>query len=355
MTTYRYSLQLRRDRDGQTLEHVPLAPDWSAALEWAHFSGARRGLLPPVMADGSGSIAPIWHAELGAPYVSAFRATVPGSATVFEIPRTYVRPYAQAEANRLVEEKVLEPGETFQYVVNAFAASSEPVAATAASGFTVEAVDQPLPLQHSTLAGFEHHAVATPPTHADDPPVFVPDDVIDSVQRHAERTPDVESGGALIGRLHRDPSIPEIFVEVTAFIPAPHTESTSTKLTFTGDTWAAVRGALALRQRDESLIGWSHVHVDWCRLRNCPLERRKQCTATNAFFSPEDIHLMSTVFPRAFHVGLLLSESHQGFTPSLFGWRHGMVVHRGYHRMPATGLARHRGNDGSDEGRTHAT
>jgi hypothetical protein len=338
MTIYRYSIELRRDRDGLTLAQVPLIPDWSAALEWAHFRAARRGEVPAVMADGSGHVDPIWHDERGAPYVAAFRAVVAGGAASFEIPRSYVHGYAQAEASHLVERKLLEPGEMFQYIVSAFAAPDEPTALPQPGGFTVEAVAQPLPLHQSVLANFQRSAEPTATLHDDDPPVFVPQAVIDQVQEHAERTPDVESGGVLIGRLHRDASMSEIFVEVTAFIPAPHTESTSTKLTFTGDTWAAVRAALALRRRDETMLGWAHQHPDWCRLRNCPLERRKQCSATNAFYSAEDIHLMATVFPRAFHVGLLLSESHRGFTPSLFGWRHGVVTHRGFYRVQGAGL-----------------
>lgn len=331
--TYRYSIEIRRDRDGRTLAQAPLVPDWSAALEWAHFNGARRGIVPPVMCDGHGRIEPIWHTELGAPYVRAFRAHVAATSAACDIPRSYVRGHAQAAADELVERKLLEPGEMFQYIVSAFP-SDAPVDRPAAAGeLTVEAVTQPLPLHSTSLAAYRRHAVSTPPEHGDDPPVFVPQPVIDAVQEHAQRTPDVESGGVLIGKLHHDASIPEIFIEVTAFIPAPHTESTATTLTFTGETWAAVRSALALRRRDESMIGWAHHHPDWCRLRQCPLEKRKRCVATNAFYSPEDIHLMATVFPRGFHVGLLLSESHQGFAPALFGWRHGMVMQRGYYSV----------------------
>lgn len=333
---YRYSIEIRRDSDGTSLLQVPLAPDWSAALEWAHFSGARRGALPPVMADGSGTVEPIWHPDLGPPYVTAFRAAVLGtSADVeLEIPRTYVRDYAQRAASTLVERGVLQAGEMFQYVVSAFpAASARAHEPSANGGFTVEAIAQPLPLHDTPLADFLRKAILAPPSMEGDAPVFIPQAVVDQVKEHAERTANVESGGVLLGKLHRDVAVPEMFVEVTAFIPAPHTESTATKLTFTGETWAAVRAALALRRRNETMIGWAHHHPDWCRLRNCPLERRKECTATNAFYSAEDILLMATVFPRAFQVGLLLSESHAGFTASLFGWRHGMVAHRGYHRI----------------------
>jgi hypothetical protein len=333
MTVYRYSIELRRDSDGTALLQAPLTPDWSAALEWVHFCGARRGLLPPVMADGSGTVEPIWHPELSAPYVAAFRAVIAIAAgeVACEIPRAYVRRHAQAAAEALVDRGVLQSGEMFQYIVSAFPAAPEVIVSASSASFSVEAIDQPLPLHDAALADFARGAVESPPLTEGDVPVFIPQAVLDDVKDHAQRSGDVESGGVLLGTLHRDAALPEIFVEVTAFIPARHTESTSTTLTFTAETWAAVRTALALRRRNETMVGWAHHHPDWCRLRQCPLERRKQCTATNAFYSAEDILLMATVFPRAFHVGLLLSESHAGFTTSMFGWRQGMVAHRGYY------------------------
>jgi hypothetical protein len=37
------------------------------------------------------------------------------------------------------------------------------------------------------------------------------------------------------------------------------------------------------------------------------------------------------IFPRAFHVALLVSDhGREPFDVSLFGWRHGMVVSRGF-------------------------
>lgn len=338
MTTYRYSIEIRRDNDASALLHTPLQPDWSAALESAHFAAVRRGALPPVTADGRGTIEPVWHSDLGPPYVAAFRAVLPGVAGGagggLEIPRAYVRSHAQSAASGLVERGVLQQGEIFQYVVSAFPAEpAPPLDHGAGAAFTVEAVPQPLPLHDGTLADFAGRGHASATAIDGDAPVFIPRAVLDEVQAHAERTADVESGGVLLGKLHRDTTVPDVFIEVTGFIAAPHTESTSTKLTFTGETWAAVRAALALRRRGETMIGWAHHHPDWCRLRHCPLERRRQCTLTNAFYSAEDILLMTAVFPRAFHVGLLLSESHAGYAASLFGWRQGMVAARGYHTI----------------------
>jgi len=41
--------------------------------------------------------------------------------------------------------------------------------------------------------------------------------------------------------------------------------------------------------------------------------------------------LHRTVFPKAFHVALLANNADAGLEFSLFGWRRGMVQHRGFH------------------------
>ena len=125
--------------------------------------------------------------------------------------------------------------------------------------------------------------------------------------------------------------------------------ATSTRMTFTPGTWAAARTALAARGRGELLCGWWHSHCDWCRLRNCPLERRRTCTASHPFFSREDVHLHAACFPAGYHVALLVSDSAAtgGLTVSAFGWSQGMVVARGLHVLPAVQAA-------SEKGAVHA-
>jgi proteasome lid subunit RPN8/RPN11 len=344
---YSYTLDFYRI-DGTAVGQRPLEPDWTPALEWAHFEGIREGRLPAVMAvnraPGACRVEPVWHPQSGQPHVSAFQVVLSanGSGTVSrEIPTTYLRARAQQVAATLVDEGMLQTGEIFRYRVSAFARSrttraSEPVD----GGFTVEEIAQPLPLKTAPLEAFLTGAgpagsAAGREADAADFPVFVRQAVIDEALELSRQAGDVETGGVLVGFLYRDPSVPEVFAEVTAQIAAPHTEAASTKLTFTPDTWAAVRAALALRKRGELMVGWWHYHPDFCRLRQCPEEKRRVCTASSAFFSSEDIALHTALFARAYNTALLISDSAAaGFTASAFGWRQGMVTARGFYTLP---------------------
>ena len=121
-----------------------------------------------------------------------------------------------------------------------------------------------------------------------------------------------ETGGILIGHLHRDPGRRQLFLEVTAQIPAQHAEQELARLTFTPETWTAVDAALALRGKGEIQLGWWHSHPasHWCD--DCPPETRRRCKSAGApsgdFFSAHDVALHRTVFPRAYSIALVLSD-----------------------------------------------
>jgi proteasome lid subunit RPN8/RPN11 len=208
-----------------------------------------------------------------------------------------------------------------------------------ATGFVIEDVVRPLALADASLAGFVSAASFAGAGAADGHvPVFLPRRVLEETLELSRAAGDFETGGVLVGRLRRDAGVPDVFVEVTAQIPAPHTRSRATKLTFTGETWAAVQAALELRRQNEIMLGWWHFHPDFCRLRECPVERRKLCPGASPFFSAEDVHLHATCFPKAYHVALLISDSTaDGIAWSLFGWSQGMVAARGFHVLEEKG------------------
>lgn len=337
-TDYTYAIDFHRE-DGTAICQIAVEPEWMPALEWVHFEGIRAGVLPPSMvanlAGGAYRVDPVWHPTAGQPRVSGFRITVPAngaSAVSRQIPTAYLRGVVEQASAVFVEKGVLQTGETFRYVVSAFASTARAPHA-AGLDFTVEEIPQPLPLNESALETFLCGAMRPDSQHVDgDLPVFIPQAVLEETKELARLAGDVETGGVLVGFLHHDAGIPEIFVEVTAQIGALHTEAASTKLTFTPDTWAAVRAALALRKRGEVMVGWWHYHPDFCRLRNCPLENRLRCTAASAFFSGEDVALHTALFARAYNTALLISDSAAtGLNAALFGWRQGMVKARGFY------------------------
>jgi hypothetical protein len=342
--SYTYTLDFYRG-DGTALGQRALEPDWTPALEWVHFEGIREGRLPAVMAvnraPGACRVEPVWHPQSGQPYVSGFRVVLSanGYGTVSrQIPRTYLRGPALQVAAAFVDQGLLQTGETFRYLVSAFAGPrTTPAPDLTGNGFAVEEIAQPLPLRSASLETFLTGAVPAGGEHVTgDFPVFVRQVVLDEALELSRHAGDVETGGVLVGLLHHDSSVPEVFAEVTAQIAAPHTEAAATKLTFTPDTWAAVRAALALRKEGELMIGWWHHHPDFCKLRNCPEEKRRVCTASSAFFSAEDVALHTALFARGYNTALLISDSAaSGLTTSAFGWRQGMVTTRGFYTLPA--------------------
>lgn len=349
---YRYVADIT-NLDGEPIAQLPVQPDWEAAVQWAHFRAVRRGQKPPLMRALSATVKPVWDHDHGEPRVSAFHVllddavsqadgTSPDAeALAFTIPRTYLGAEVERCSSRLVKEGKLLDGQRFLYQLSAFqkqeAAPCEEAVQT--PRFHVENVTQPLPLGNASLAAHIDRAakqespidpaVDTSAPGAD-MPVFIPERVINEAKALARDAGDIETGGVLIGRLFRDSESTEVFSAITAFIPARHTVADRSRLTFTAETWAAVRAAVDLRGEDEMLLGWIHSHPFWCR--SCPHERRQLCPLMRPFFSRDDIALHRTVFPGAFNIAVLLSDfGEPDLSCDVFGWRFGMVMSRDYY------------------------
>jgi hypothetical protein len=357
---FRYVADVRSD-SGDPLGQLPMDPDWEPAVQWAHFQAVRQGKLPALMRCSSARVEPVWHPEYGEPRVGGIRVAFDRDAQdderspSFVIPQTYFRPVVEVGSAVLVEEGKLQEGQRFLYEVSAFP-QSRPAAderRPSDSGFTVEEIVQPLPLAPASLEATLQGAkrINGPGWSDSDVPLFIPEGVIAEAKQLARQAGEVESGGVLIGRLFKDAGGNELFSVVTAFIAAPHAKAETTRLTFTADTWAAVRAAVDLRGQDELLLGWAHSHPFWCR--SCPEERRRDCPLLRPFFSVHDVALHRAVFSGPFHIALLLSDlGDDDLACDVFGWRYGMVVHRGYY---LTGVAASDGDDLKEAapGRSH--
>lgn len=335
---YRYALE-HFTGEGRSLGQTLVTPDFGPAREWAYFEAVRRGALPLVTAPAGGAVEPLWSDELGPPHLRGIR--VAGS----EFGSAYFLELAQRQAAAYVERGELARGDRYRYRVCAYPVEPEPEAAPA---FAVEALAEPIALGGGALAERLAASDAVGEHDALDAPVFVADLVLREVCALAEQAGELETGGVLFGRLHRDATAAEVFAEVTAQIPARHAEARGTSFAFTPETWAAADAALVLRGAGEIMLGWWHSHPWFCR--RCPEERRRECVFAEPSFSAEDVHLHRTCFPQAWQLALLVSDlgalgsghgelgsghGPRGRVPTLYGWRRGKVEERGFRKLRA--------------------
>ncbi len=333
--SYVWAVEFEGD-GGEVICRSPLLPDWQAATACARFEGIRQGLLPPLLSSDCAEVQPIWSQERGAPYVESFRLGVrapDGSGPRYEreLPAGYFRRQIRALTGQLAEAGQLERGaRVFPRVL---ATPEEEIEeAVVVGGFAVEEIPQPLAYTESPLEEQLRTAEPVDATdlNAGDMKVFIPPRVFEQAEALARAAGAVETGGVLVGHLHRDTKTGDYFSVVTDQLPAEHTVAEATRLTFTPETWAAAEDAIKARGRNEKRVGWWHLHPDFCR--NCPPERRETCTLDAGFFSAEDVLLHANCFGMADQFALLLSATEgDALKRSCFGWRGGVVVARGYH------------------------
>jgi proteasome lid subunit RPN8/RPN11 len=243
---------------------------------------------------------------------------------------SYFRQLAKQASALLIEKSTLKKGERFKFLAAAF--PQQKVREAAKLKFTMEEVAPDLSLRDASLAVQVQGSTFQGRRDDDDIPLFVPQRVLEEAKALSKEAGEKETGGILIGHLGREQKLPEIFAEVTAQIPARHTEASLTSLTFTSETWTGVRAALELRRRGEIMLGWWHSHPvrEWCK--GCSTESQKVCTMASDFFSAHDHALHRTIFPRAYSIALVVNDmAANDATFSMFGWRRGLLEARGFH------------------------
>jgi len=339
-SAYAYQLELFTD-DWVALGRAILKVDWEPAREWTRFTAVRAGRLPAANVDLQTRVDPIWHPRAGEPYVEGFRVAMAFDHDMVEhvFGIDYFARLARRALETLAERQgVATPG-TARYITTAYPA---PDAAPAGKPmFVAREIAPDLTLEDASLAEIAGRATPDGEPAGDDVPVFLPQRVLDEAARLTGVAGDKETGGILIGHVRRDPARREIFTEVTAQIPARHTEADPTTLTFTAETWTDVRGAIALRGRGEVMLGWWHSHPvqAWCK--GCEAGSGHVCQAGAGFLSADDHALHRTVFPRAYSLALVVTDiGPDGPAFSLFGWREGVIARRGFATIDKTPDAR---------------
>lgn len=347
---YLYAICLFRP-DGKPLVEQPVDVDWEPAVEWIRFLGVRQRKLSATGAPTRVVIEPKWHPTEGQPCVVALCVMIKQNddqQVHGELPISYFAPLATNASMELVKKGVLQVGELFRYLVVAYPVRPGGQADAHPAVFSIQELNPSLPLKQSSLADFARRSVqyGQNSIHTDIPeiPVFLPQEILEETADLSRKAGALETGGILIGHVHQDPSLPEIFVEVTAQIPARYSRCELMQLTFTPDTWSAVSTSIQLRKKNEIMLGWWHSHSYLKQLEknddsNRPTVLPHHNNAT--FLSDEDLALHRTCFPRAYSLALLVAEGQcSGLTWALFGWNTGIICPRHFQVLPRpAGLA----------------
>lgn len=331
--SHRFEVELYTD-DWQRIGRRAVAVDLEPARECAWLHLLRKGGVGAVQEATPATVLPRWSARLGAPYIEGIRVVWDaGGAMGVDFANTYFRSAAGRAAAECVADGTLERAESCNYLVLAFPALPEEAPAARLNVRRRAVVPA---VRRSSLERLRRGALLCGDPHADDPPVFIPEALLRDVEDRGRAAGATECGGVLIGRLRRDAAVAELFVEITAQIPARHTAATDVRLTFTPATWRDADAALGARMAGEIMLGWWHSHPvgAWCEDR-AP-ERDAPYALGEGFLSEHDRHLHRTVFPRAYTIALVVTDSGAGHPVcALFGWRGGVLVRRGFYIRPA--------------------
>jgi proteasome lid subunit RPN8/RPN11 len=121
--------------------------------------------------------------------------------------------------------------------------------------------DEPLPpLARSALRARPIEATSAPAealVH-----VFLAPDVLETLLRTRAFSRDVEEGGFLFGRAHRDADAPERWIVViTEALRAEHVSGSREELVFSAESFAAARRLASEREPRVEILGWYHTHL----------------------------------------------------------------------------------------------
>lgn len=146
--------------------------------------------------------------------------------------------------------------------------------------------------------------------------ICLPGPVLDRILEYSDASPDIESGGFLLGRRCRDPRYRRDFLSIRQFLPASATTGQIDSLTFTHETWARLHDTIDTRFPDLEILGWHHTHPGF-----------------GIFLSRHDEFIHRNFFDSRWHVAMVVDPCQGEF--GFFQWLDDRLVNTGFLLVPA--------------------
>jgi hypothetical protein len=331
---FEYFIAMYDPKRARELGSHPIVIDFVPPAEAIALEELRSGIAASLAASGDVYIEPLWNERSGPPKVRGFRARSARGVSE-DFPLSYFSSYAERVASDRVRRGELESGDLFEYSVLATPRRIESLNSRLTQKMRIDNPPTTIAVAAARMQPLINRALLLGAENARDLPVFVHWKVLEQCSVLTRRAGAMETGGVLIGRICRDDAGGDLFLDITAQIPAP-AEGALTKLSFTADTWSQVQSAINQRCTNEIWLGWWHSHsYTKFEAESCASEKsaasRERAIAT-AFLSEEDRLLHRVVFPRAESIALLITDSPvSGMSWAAFGWRGGQVKPRAFH------------------------
>lgn len=135
--------------------------------------------------------------------------------------------------------------------------------------------------------------------------IIVGQTALRQIADHSISNLSTELGGALLGRAYRHQG--DLFVEVSAVLPAQNQDHGPIHFTFTADSWAQFQRDRTAHYPDLDIVGWFHTHP-----------------GLGVFYSSDDVVVHSAAFTLPWHVGLVVDPvRHEA---CFFGWVDGVLA-----------------------------
>lgn len=138
----------------------------------------------------------------------------------------------------------------------------------------------------------------------DDLHIFLREETLKEIVRHAKADPGRERGGVLPGMFYQHRG--RLWVEVDGYIPARHSVGTASSFRFTADSWSAIMREKEGRFNDRPLVGWHHTHPGY-----------------GIFLSSMDLFIQEHFFNLPHQIALVVDP--KADTLGFFQWKHRQV------------------------------